>query len=206
MTPIDLVDYTRSSRKVSSEVLKISVPRPEMKISTWRILAAYIYDFAVVMAFTFLMSAVFEMAFQNLMMTKALDKAFNSIPFHTLTATLLPLMFGSYFFFSYFFNHGQTAGMKMFKARIEMPQLSFRASLLWAMFSASVMMTAGFSFILAYKWMQDKGWGQVKGHDHLYQWLMMERTLSPVNLVELTMATAAVEVQEDQEETYLRAA
>lgn len=204
MIPIDLIDYTRSSKKISPEMLKISAPVSEKPFSTWKLLGAYFFDFSTVMTFTFMTSGIFKIAFKNLMMTGQLNRAFNTIPFHTLTTTILPLMFVSYFFFSFFFNNGQTPGMKMFKARIEMPDMSFRASLIWAMFSASVMMTAGLSFMLAYKWMQSKGWGEVKGHDHLYKWMMIQRDISPVNLVELSTGKPAAETPE--EETYLEAA
>lgn len=205
MTPIDLIDYTRSSKKIPAVILK-QAPVATTPPSAWKILAGYFFDFVTVMTASTVITTIFEFSFNRLMVTRSLGQAFDKIPFETLSSTMLPLTFVSYFFFSYFFNHGQTFGMNTMKTRIEMPEMSFRASLLWGMFSASVFMTAGLSFVLAYKWMQKKGWGEVKGHDHLYQNLMTERNLSPVNLVELSSKQSIAPVETETEESYLKAA
>lgn len=205
MTPIDLIDYTRSSHKIPAAALKPSHVQSAPP-ATWKILAGYFLDFSTVTALTFTMSGLFKLSFNNLMVTRSLSKAFGAIPFQSLTTSMLPLMFVSYFFFSYFFNHGQTVGMKMMKTRIEMPEMNFRSSFLWGMFSSAVFMTAGLSFVLTYKWMQKKGWGEVKGHDHLYEVLMTERHLSPVNLVEMANGHLPTAADETVEETYLEAA
>jgi hypothetical protein len=110
----------------------------------------------------------------------------------------------SYFFFSYFFNQGQTWGMSAMKNRIEMQEQSFRSSFFWAMFSSAIMMTGGASYLFSYKWVQEKGWGEFKEQDHLYSELMKVSNFSPINLVELTEDT--VEPFAVEEDNYLKAA
>lgn len=205
MTPIDLIDYTRSSKKIPNVLLKPN-ERIQPPPSSWKILAGYCIDFSIIISASYAISTLFQFAFSNLMVTRSLHNAFREIPYDSLTSTMLPFMFLSYFFFSYLFNHGQSMGMKMMKTRIEMPEMSFRSSFLWGMFSSAVFMTAGLSFVLSYKWMQQKGWGEVKGHDHLYHVLMTPVSLSPVNLLELSMANSVTPIEEETEVSYLEAA
>lgn len=204
MTPIDLTDYTDSSEKIPADILKPAVHQEN--VSSWTILAGYFLDFTAIMSFTLMTSAIFAMSLSNFMVSKSLRTAFKAIEFSSLNISLLPLIFVSYFFFSYFFNHGQTWGMNVMKSRIEMKEMSFRSSLLWAMFSAVIMMTGGISYLFTYQWMQMKNWGEFKNHDHLYFELMQERNLSPVNLLAMTNTTAATKVVESEEQNYLKAA
>ena len=75
--------------------------------------------------------------------------------------------------------------------------MSFRSSLVWAMFSTTLMMTGGLSFLFTYNWMKDKNFGEFKKHDHLYLELMQARNVVSVNFVTSTKT---------KDESYLKAA
>jgi hypothetical protein len=205
MTPVDLIDYTDSDEKIPSSVLE-QAPAEKVEVNSWKILSAYFLDFMAITTITVMTCAFLKFSFNTFMVTSNLQHAFEKIPFSTFTINFLPAFFMSYFFFSYFFNHGQTWGMSVMRNRIEMKELNVRSSLVWAMFSSSIMMTGGLSFLLSYKWMQKKGWGDFQHHDHLYFDLMQERLSSPLNLVELTSVSAKAQETVTEEENYNKAA
>lgn len=202
MNPIDLVDYTHS-KKIPTTFLK-HAPASKTEIKSWKILAAHFIDFMMVMGATFMISGFLKLSFQNFMFGQHLFRAYQTIPFQTLSMSMMPLMLMSYFFFSYFFNHGQSFGMNTMKVRVEMNEQSFRSSFVWAIFSSSIIISWGLSYLWGHKFMQKNKWGNVKTHDHLYEGLMVERNLSPVNLVEMTLVPLPID--EEKEETYLEAA
>lgn len=205
MTPIDLIDYTHSAKKIPSAVLRHTpVQTPEIKST--KILAAYFLDFMAICTGSMMVSSVFKISFNAFMATSSLQNALDNISYFSLTINTLPLIFMSYFFFSFFFNHGQTWGMHVMKYRIEMKEMSFKSSLIWAMFSSVFMMTGGFSYLFTYKWMQNKSWGGFKEHDHLYSQLMQERFYSPINLVEHSASHSRIETAQQEEESFLNAA
>ncbi len=72
--------------------------------------------------------------------------------------------------------------MKCLNTRISLPEMDFRASLAWTIFSSATMMTGGLT-LLCYGWLQESQVGEFKDHDHLYIDLVQERDLSPINLV-----------------------
>lgn len=205
MTPIDLIDYTHSAKKIPSGFLK-HTPAQKVEINSWKILSAYFLDFMAITTLTVMTFAFLKLSFNSFMVTSSLRNAFEGIQFSTLTINVFPAFFMSYFFFSCFFNHGQTWGMSVMKNRIEMKEMSFRSSLLWAMFSSAIMMTGGLSFLFTYKWMLKKGWGEFQEHDHLYFELMQERLSSPVNLVDFTNTATKTQKTVLEEETYIKAA
>ena len=96
--------------------------------------------------------------------------------------------------------------MSAMKNRIEMKEMNFRSSLLWAMFSSVVMMTGGLSFLFTYNWMQKKNWGSFKEQDHLYTELTREKFYAPVDLFEMTCNMNKSDTVEEQDESYSQAA
>ena len=204
MSPINLFDYTNVRKKIPARVLKHKTPEPK-SISSYQIIAAHMLDALTVIGLTTAIAAVVGISASTFMVTSNLHAAFNKIPFTNFVISLMPLIFSSYFFFSYFFNHGQSYGMKVLKTRIEMPEMSYRSSLFWGIFSAAAVMSGGLT-LLSYQWIQKKGWGEFKGHDYLYFELVSEKTYSPVNLVEMTAALNHKPKLQEEEETFLQAA
>lgn len=204
MSPINLFDYTNIQKKIPARVLKHQGPQAT-PVSSYKILGALMLDTATIIAVTSMAATMVALSTNTFMVTANLQKAFSAIPFASFVTSLLPLIFSSYFFFSYFFNHGQSYGMKVLKTRITMPEMSYRSSLFWGMFSAAAVMSGGLT-LLSYQWIQKKGWGEFKEHDHLYFELVSEKTYSPVNLVEMTHSFHQAPTVQEQEETFLQAA
>ena len=205
MTEIDLVDYTNVKKKIPSTLLD-HIPVAKAEISSWKIVTAFFFDFLAISTVTIMVSAFIKISFNSFMVTSSLQYAFEKISFSNLTVNFLPLIFMSYFFFSFFFNQGQSWGMSTMKNRIEMKEMDFRSSLLWAMFSSVVMMTGGISFLFTYNWMQKKKWGSFKEQDHLYTELIQEQFYSPVNLLEMTKTADQSRAMEENEDSYSQAA
>lgn len=186
MTPIDLFDYIETDRKIPARILKHKSPETS-DISSYHIIASYMVDTMMVLSLTAAAAALTGIGAKTFMVSPALISAFNKIHFTSFVTSLLPIIFTSYFFCSFFFNRGQSYGMKMFKTRIEMTEMSYRSSLFWGLFSAGALMSGGVT-LLSYQWIQNKGWGQFKDHDHLYFELVAERSYSPIDLVAATEA------------------
>lgn len=205
MTPIDLLDYTDSSSNIPQQVLKHSVPK-HAEVTTWKILVAHFIDFTSVLMMTFMGAKFLELSLNGYMAGSMLQRSFGQVPFAALVNSSLPLMFMSYFFFSYFFNHGQTYGMYKMNLRIDMPELNFRSAFLWSMFSSALVMTGGLTLLFSRQWAKEKGWGTFKGHDHLWVDLMQERVLSPLSLVEISNQVQDKKVEENLEDDWSQAA
>jgi len=205
MTPIDLVQFTHSTKKIPATLL-VNAPAKKAEIKSWTILATYFLDFMAISTLSTMVLGFMKLSLTTFMITNSLLENFENIPFASLSMDTLPLFFVSYFFFSYFFNQGQTWGMSVMKTRIDMQEMSFRTSLGWALFSSAVIMTGGISYLFTYKWFQNNHWGEFKNHDHLYSELMQERDLAPVNLVDLTHSFAQDPAIEAAEEHYLKVA
>ena len=205
MTEIDLIDYTNVKKKIPSTLLD-HVPMAQEEIPSWKIVTAYFFDFIAISTVTLMVAAFIKMSFNTFMITDSLRNAYEKISFSHMTVNFLPLIFMSYFFFSFFFNQGQSWGMSTMKNRIEMKEMNFRSSFLWAMFSSVVMMTGGLSFLFTYNWMQTKNWGGFKEQDHLYTELTQEKFYAPVDLYEMTCNINKSDTVEEQAESYSQAA
>jgi hypothetical protein len=200
MTPIDLLDFTQSKKKIPSRILKHQAPE-KVTVSNRRALIALMLDFGLILGTTTVLSTLFKFYFSSFMISQSLQTAMYKLSFYHFSVSFLPLMFMSYFFFSNFFNHGQSWGMHVMKTRINIPEQHFKSSLLWAMFSSATVMTFGLSFFWARDYFEQQGWGTFEGHDHLYIGLIQERNLAPVNLVKHTQ-----EQNPSEEEIFVEAA
>jgi hypothetical protein len=200
MTPIDLLDFTHS-KKIPAKMLKHKETE-KVKISHFQVLTALMLDFMVVMGINGMISGLLKLYFSNFMISNSLHLALDNLSFYELSVSFLPFMFMSYFFFTNFFNHGQSWGMHVMKCRINIPEQNFKSSFLWAIFSSSSIMTFGLSVFWAREYFEKKGWGTFEGHDHLYVGLIQDKQLAPVNIVELSSS------QENKitEEYYVEAA
>jgi hypothetical protein len=86
----------------------------------------------------------------------------------------------SYFFFSYFFNDGQTWGMHLFKKRLAMGPLSFRESILWASHSLLLCLSMGLTLKL-----KKEIWKDFKNHDYRYDDLLRYKESKIINLLQM---------------------
>ena len=196
MTPVNLVKYTQAKMKIPSKLLG-PTSAVQASVTSFQKLTSYFLDSMVISFLAFTISMVIEMSLNSFFMTQSLQTHFHRINFTHLTMSFMPLFFVSYFFFSFFFNHGQTWGMKVTKTRIEMNEMNFRSSLFWAMYSASVVMSAGISYFLSYNWIKAKGWGDFQGHDHLYLKLLQTQEVESGNILALIQKTSETEDQEN---------
>src|SRR5690606_22108233 len=85
-----------------------------------------------------------------------------------------------YFFFSYFFNHGQTIGLYAIKKRYMIPEKSFRQSGKRTLLSFQTCLTGG---LLTFYFDMSK---TLAPHDYLYQGLMTPIEESPISLLDVT--------------------
>lgn len=204
MTPIDLFDFTHNNKKIPSRLLRHKSPEAK-ETSSYQIIAAFFLDAFLIAGITTLAAEITSITTSTMMMGPALKGAFGKIGFMSFVTTLLPLIMTSYFFASFFFNQGQTYGMFKMKTRIDMPEMNFRSSLFWALYSAGAIMSAGLSLV-SYQWLQNQGWGSFKTHDHLYFNLIAERSFSPINLITETERFNELADQNQVEENFYKAA
>lgn len=176
MNPIDLIPFAEHSQKLPGKYLA-PIARNE-KASTWKILASHSVDFGLTFIATSVMTLFFSQSVKTVLVTRSLRMAFSEKDVSSLAGPLIPLMVFSYFFFSYFMNHGQTLGMMLFKRRVDMQSKSFFEAAKWAAYSFFLVMTCGLSYIVG-----KSKWQNIKGHDYLYEDLVKYRDVAPINLL-----------------------
>jgi hypothetical protein len=195
MTPPDLGLYVHTSKKLSPQDLGAPAQGP----SVLKILAAHLVDFWMVVASATAVLGVLKASASGLMVTSKLSR---SLELSTSAPMLFFMIAGlgfCYFFFSYFFNHGQTYGMHLLRLRVNLPHYGLRACLRWTLFSLALCLSGGLT-IPVRQLLRRTGDGEFSVQDVLYQKLMEPRTLPSVNLVR------AIELAEAQEEREVREA
>lgn len=201
MNPIKLVDYAEHSLKVPSEFLAPQAKKEDVKL--WKVFFGHYLDFSAAVVATTMMSTFFNLSLKSFLVTKGLQKIWSDEVVSSFTIGALPSMVFCYFFFSYFFNHGQTWGMHLLKKRVSMNDKSFKEAAMWACSSMVLCFTGGLSYFI----MKGK-WQNFKANDYLYDHLMVERTLSPVHLVSAIEEYDRLEKEENEmeEQNWSRAA
>jgi hypothetical protein len=174
MTTPDLVFQAYKKQKLHPE----NLGHAHRKVSTFKILTSHFLDFSVIYVATSFCYNLFQNAFEQMMMTKSLQKAWLFSDHRPEFFITFPTIMMSYFFFSYFFNNGQTVGMKYTKTRYVLKEHSFRESLQATIFSVGLYFTGG----LALRSLQKS----ISAHDYLYQQMMVWRDEAKVDLVQLT--------------------
>ncbi len=191
MNPIDLKQFAEHSQKLPKTWL--APVKKESDFKLWKMFCAHYIDFSSAFTVTLMTSAFFNLSLKSLLVTKGMQKAWSETVVWTFTASILPLMVFSYFFFSYLMNHGQTYGMHLLKKRIDMKSLHYKEAALWACSSMVLCFTGGLSYFI-----QKEKWQNFKAQDYLYGDLMVERALSPVNLLsEIDKISVEEEVVEE---------
>ena len=174
MRHLDLLDYSDHRYKISAESLNDSA-KPE-KHSIIQVLSIHFLDFLMIYMTSAMINLSFKLFVQGYMVTKGLKKAYLAGG-DTHFLITLPVVMVGYFFFSYFFNHGQTYAMHVFKKRIPMPAQDLKTSLKWSLISSSILWTGGLSlFYFRLKEM-------IRNHDYLYSDFMAHKDFVAFDLV-----------------------
>lgn len=171
MTTPDLVFQTKLQKKLSPETLGHG-----QSVTTFKILSAHLFDFGIIYGLSVFCSHFFNQTFSGLMVTDGLEKAWSKTTHHAEYFACLATIMAGYFFFSYFFNAGQTFGMKVNKIRMIVPMHSWTASAKGMLASLGLFFTGGISLSR----IEDS----FVPHDHLYLELIQGRDLQPINLVD----------------------
>lgn len=161
MAPIDLIPYAEHSRKLSQRLL-VPVHR-KGPVDVWKILTVHFFDFSMTYMLSSFMALMFNLSIKTLMVTNGLKSAFNEGTAFKLSLAFMPVILFSYFFSSYFLNHGQTWGMTLLKRRVEMQENSLKDAFIWATHSFLLCATGGLSYLV-----KKDIWQSFKTHDHLY--------------------------------------
>lgn len=181
MTPFDLRDHAHFSKKIPAKIL-IHQGKKADGVRTWKVLAAYFMDVYFSLIATLMVSTLIDISMANLMLTDSLVVAHSLNSSSSIFTIVFPLVLVGYFYFSFFFNQGQTLGLSMLKCRISIPEMSFQESFRWSMVSIFMIYTLGLGYRYARDFMENHGWGTFKVQDHLYNELVADKVLSPVNL------------------------
>ncbi len=175
MKLIDLTLFAEHSQKLPSSYLE---PKIKKETSSWNILTIHLVDFTIAYFITNIITLFLTESASMIMTISGVEKAFPYNQVMGFSSKLLPLVTFSYFFFLYFMNNGQTVGMRAFKKRVNLPQLSFRESFRWALRSFLLCATGGLSFLFS-----GRKWDKLETHDYLYENLLAPKDDSPVNLL-----------------------
>ncbi len=139
MAPFNLSDFAVKEIKIPQS--ELTPPKQENYLG--KILAAHFFDFWSVFWISITTKFFFKAAISALMITPGLQDAWDLVDFTPMTfLSMLPIGF-TYFFGSYFMNHGQTYGMKLMKTRVVMREHSFTEAFQWALRSLAVIGTFG---------------------------------------------------------------
>ena len=181
MSSIDLLVFTNTSKKIPKNLL--SEKSYSRQINLMHILMTHFLDLMMIYQATLMTSVIYQLSFKSLMVSAQLIQAFSGISYLPLTLAMTPMITFSYYFFSFFFNHGQTWGMHSVKSRINMREQSFRDAFFWAAKLTTMTLTGSFIFMVIYP--QFKKWAQkhYMPHDHLYGSLMGQNSASPIHLL-----------------------
>lgn len=156
-----------------------------------KFLSAHFIDFWLLFFLSTTTMSILRGAVGVFFTTPSLRSAWRLVDFSPVTMLTWIAFAFTYFCGSYFMNHGQTYGMKLTKCRVNLPEHDARASLRWAVFSVSLLFTAGLSFRKGLAWLKDHG--AVVAHDHLWRELMVQREVVAPDLLTLIPEESAVE-------------
>ena len=183
MNQIDLLDFTNSKHKIPHSYLGFA---PKKEISRTKIVMAHVLDFYMAFMIFNMINILINMNLDHLLIAKSISFSSAIILKATMVA---PIVIMSYFFFCMFFNHGQTMGMKTFKLRIVMPELSIKDSFHNSF--KSILNTI--SFGLSKRFI---GTNIIKEEDYLYSEFMVHKDIAAINLLDEVEKS---EIQERQE-------
>jgi|GEM_PF-2286878 len=207
MNVIDLIDVTACGEKIPVEQLNIFLIQKETPVSAGKIFLSHFIDLSLIIASSLFVEIMIDLTMGHYLFTHSLRLAYENSSMPVASLFIFSTMFISYFFFSYLLNHGQTAGMYYSQIRVHMKPKSFRSSLCWSLYSLAVVVSLGTLIQKGKEWPKRYGMGSIESHDHLYQELIIEKGISPVNLVnQLLVDEHFLYTQEISSDTYKKSA
>lgn len=177
MTPIDLTLFALHSQKIPSKVL--APKKVVFKFKAIKLLAAHLIDGLTSGYVAFLLSFMYDSALRMIMVTEGLRENYPWDMTFNMAIRVTPFIMLSYFFFCYFFNHGQTYGMFLMKSRLKLKEKSLKESLKWA--AHSLLMCVSFG---SYYFVSKKFWNDYKNHDYLYHELLTHKEDHSINILD----------------------
>jgi hypothetical protein len=166
MNTLDLVRYAAFRQKIPSEFLTTQIEATP--ISQSQILASYSVDVLLAALCSALLQATAMTACRLMMGTPHLKTLSFQVSTKPMVLMSFPFILGCYFFFSYFFNQGQSAGLSRMKLRVNLNQHDFVGSLTHAIQSLKIVFSLGF-YLRAVS-------ASYLAEDHLYQEFMSKGT------------------------------
>lgn len=175
MWPIDLVKFSEHTARIPEDMLVMKKAAPP---SFAKFLAAHVLDLYAVVAVTFSLAVISTVVAGSFMLTPRFEEMYSTGK-AGFGFMIFPVVLYSYFFFSYFFNDGQTWGMRTMKLRLSMPTQSFGEPLLMALWSSLCFLNKTHSVSME--------------HDHLYAKLMYAESTVSLDLHSLLEAKKSEE-------------
>lgn len=178
MTEFNLIAFADHSAKIPNQALA-----PETRtgiFDSWKFFASHLMDFWTVSSIATLSALMFNQSMITMLMTNKIYTAFKAEHIIGLSFLLMPVMLFTYFFFSYFMNHGQSIAMTLLKKRVVMESQNFTQAAQSALQSTLFCL----SFGLSYRW-QTVFRSQFQGHDYLYHQLMTEKSQDAIDLLKM---------------------
>ncbi len=166
MAPFNLSDLAVKEMKIPETHLSPT----KTKSFVARLLVAHFLDFWTIFWMTALATSMFKLSFQVHLTTKGLNKAWDLVSLSPFTFFAWTAIAVTYFFVSYYLNHGQTAGMKLMKCRVKMNHHDSKGSLQWAFRSFGVYASMGLT-AKAFS-------ASVGAHDYLWHELVAQKEAS----------------------------
>lgn len=166
MSPFNLSDLAVKEIKIAPS--ELSPPMPKSFVG--KLLIAHFLDFWAIFWATTAATSMLKLSMQPHLTTKGLSGAWNLVSLSPFTIFAWTAIAVTYFFTSYYLNHGQTVGMKLMKCRIKMKHHDLKDSLQSAVKSIGVYGSLG---ITAKAFSENVG-----SHDYLWQALVEQKELS----------------------------
>jgi hypothetical protein len=182
MKPIDLSLFSEHSQRIPVSFLETKL-EADSTLKKREVFASHALDGFVILQTFLWFKTILEISVGNYMMTNMLEDAYSSTGGFFLNSALIIFIGYSYFCASYYFNQGQTPGMKMLKKRISMDELSLDSALRWTAYSLSIYATFGLTVNSLHTKFKDEGHGSFSTQDHHYQQLMCYKTWAAPDLV-----------------------
>ena len=172
---------------------KLSPSETQSPIGWKQIIAAHFIDFWMVLGASAWMKFMMTMFFSSYMISPTMRRSFAELDSVMVTACVFPIILTSYFYFSFFFNQGQTFGMNRMKIRMAMREHDFIDSYKWSVYSMKVAMTFGiFTFFAKHQ--------PYKAHDYLYENMMVEKDWAAPSLVQAIETYEQSSFEEDYQQ------
>lgn len=177
MKIIDLRPYADHAQKIPDRFL-IDPALKRVSYSNFKIILSHTIDFGIILGINFLLATFYNQSVQELLITNNLFITYSPQLTFNFSISFIPLVSLTYFFTSYFMNHGQTFGMMIIKQRIKIAPNNFVKSIQWAVFSILVYLSGGLILLKKKIFL-----AAMKDSDYLYQDLMAYKDLPGINLV-----------------------